>query len=133
MFQEAKAIDVTDKEITITPLDYALRVNDIFTLTIFKKYASAMDSEKMDELIKLLPESLCTDTPASDEIKKQYALVRGTSPHDFNENPCQARAEILPCAYDKIATDALVFRHLAEVRHHQIKQLAYPFLNCVML
>lgn len=56
IFQTASVKDINGYEITTSPIQYALRVNDIFTITMFKKYFSDAQQKQFEELIAHHPE-----------------------------------------------------------------------------
>lgn len=59
----AKAVDINGLSIEMSPLQYALRVNDIIAINLFKQYFSAKQQQAFEKLIEHHPDLESADSP----------------------------------------------------------------------
>lgn len=72
MFCEGRATDINGKDITTTPLAYALHVLDMFTLNIFQRRVSNADEDKFYETRNLFLETIKLSPSSSIDAKREF-------------------------------------------------------------
>lgn len=75
MFQTAKAVDINGYIIESSPLEYALQMHDMFSLTIFQKYVTAEHRDKFYEIIYQHPYRNFIESDTINKSKKGFDIL----------------------------------------------------------